>query len=799
VLFVQSQFAQALPELKAVRSKQAPVIDGNLEDAVWRGAAIATGFVEKRSQNLARVQTKVLFLYDDDNLYLAFRCEEPNPAGIKAATKEGAHEKAVWGGDDVIAIFIQPDESRETYYQYALTAGGLRFEQKNCPEGVLYEEYAPDWRARTSIGKDSWQAEMKIPFKAIGGGPQMGRTWRMNFLRVRRQTKEASFWAQTFHAHDVDEFGVIKGIVIGAFSKGLRLDDIRLGDAKVGENIFQAKVIAIPASDLKGKLAITSPSGESQSFPAKVTDLLAVPYNVIAEEGEHTVVLELTDGQGNIRYNSPPGTVNLRGLLDCYVERSYYTSEKSAKIVCLVKSSVDRATLNNSQLTCELSGTNIVKTEGPPLEYRTVIDLPVSAAPSKEYAVSITLSKGKNTIASQQVSLRKLAPGRGSEVKLVRRDKDGYLLVNGKPFFCIGNFCCYRTFYDVDILQEMAAAGFNLAVLWGSSYTDKDTLDFMDTCQQYGMMTFLSPEHMYAGLGPGKKKLRVLRQDLKLLVGRDPQGSDDEPEKVKEVRAKIKALQELIRKFKDHPALLYYRNLDEPGSHNMPHCETFARIIRDVDPYHPIEVGFGPPATGLKHKCRTETGEIYGTHSYVKHNHTITRGYVRTRITKPICDKDRKLHAGALTGEVSSSERGMTYPEQRCEAFLCVIGGLRGVRWFRGRYRSLECWENVKKVAGQVRKLSPILLEEEIEQNVAVEQPQPEAVYWLLLKHAGKRYILAANSREEKVESVTFALPALKDGTPVNVWFEDRKLDSKRNSFTDKFDEFEVHVYEIGE
>ena len=67
----------------------APVIDGVLDDAAWTGTPLPTRD-EWRSYNPLHgdaipKQTTVWVTYDDKALYIAFRCDDPEPAGIKTS------------------------------------------------------------------------------------------------------------------------------------------------------------------------------------------------------------------------------------------------------------------------------------------------------------------------------------------------------------------------------------------------------------------------------------------------------------------------------------------------------------------------------------------------------------------------------------------------------------------------------------------------------------------------------------------------------------------------------------------
>ena len=68
--------------LVAVRTNTPPLIDGKLDDACWSEANVTTGFTDYRIEQLAKEQTFVRVLYDDENIYIAFECMEPDPNSI---------------------------------------------------------------------------------------------------------------------------------------------------------------------------------------------------------------------------------------------------------------------------------------------------------------------------------------------------------------------------------------------------------------------------------------------------------------------------------------------------------------------------------------------------------------------------------------------------------------------------------------------------------------------------------------------------------------------------------------------
>jgi len=75
-------------ELKAVRVKQGPKIDGSLSEPVWQSSAVFTNFrmVEPQPNQNPTEKTELMILYDDSNLYIGVLCHDSEPSRIAANT-----------------------------------------------------------------------------------------------------------------------------------------------------------------------------------------------------------------------------------------------------------------------------------------------------------------------------------------------------------------------------------------------------------------------------------------------------------------------------------------------------------------------------------------------------------------------------------------------------------------------------------------------------------------------------------------------------------------------------------------
>ncbi len=162
-----------------------PRLDGMLKDPVWRARA-PLGMFLPRGKALGErpdAATTAWAAYDDRALYLAFRCEEPDPEKLEAAIRGGGV-----GGHpaDRVEIWIGPGVDEVSSRTLVVDAGNARRERPLAGSG---------WRSSVAAGVNEWIAEVAIPWETIGGVPAPGATLRVNLCRDRASARELSCWS----------------------------------------------------------------------------------------------------------------------------------------------------------------------------------------------------------------------------------------------------------------------------------------------------------------------------------------------------------------------------------------------------------------------------------------------------------------------------------------------------------------------------------------------------------------------------------------------------------------------------
>jgi hypothetical protein len=154
------------PELRATRTSQPPVIDGSLDDIAWRDSQLDTG--EFRSYNplhgsTVPQTTSVWMAFDSDYLYFAFKCDDPDPSGIKTSV---TRRDNIWQ-DDWVGLSLDALGTGQLSYHLMVNASGVQLDMLNSVAGN--EDTSPDWiwDSASRLTETGFSAEIRIPLQSI--------------------------------------------------------------------------------------------------------------------------------------------------------------------------------------------------------------------------------------------------------------------------------------------------------------------------------------------------------------------------------------------------------------------------------------------------------------------------------------------------------------------------------------------------------------------------------------------------------------------------------------------------------
>lgn len=238
----------SIPRYTARRASAAPVIDGKLDEAVWKNAERSSRFVDLIHGTETYMDTRAAVLWDDEYLYVGYWIEEPN---VTATLTE--RDAPIYQDNDV-ELFVA---GADGYYEFEINSFGTIYEvlffweevfekkgysklpefdrnhegarpfngvgYKNHPRGKRIGFWNWDFPGLLSAvhidgtlnnpddTDRGWTVELALPWKGLsilakGDGralpPKDGDEWRMDFSRFnthKKDTTDSGGWAWSSH------------------------------------------------------------------------------------------------------------------------------------------------------------------------------------------------------------------------------------------------------------------------------------------------------------------------------------------------------------------------------------------------------------------------------------------------------------------------------------------------------------------------------------------------------------------------------------------------------------------------
>lgn len=208
-----AQNDSSLPEVVAVRTPEPPVIDGRVDDEVWKSAQVIDTFRQRRPDEgyPATERTEVRILYDDNALYISFICYDSNPDEIvRRLTRRDRDVPS-----DRVSIGIDSDFDRKSAFIFEVNAAGVKRDFFMYDDGNETDiNWDGLWQAEVAGRPDGWSAEFKIPYQALRFSEGDELVWGINFAREIDRKNEWVFWSLIPREARgwVSRFGILKGI-----------------------------------------------------------------------------------------------------------------------------------------------------------------------------------------------------------------------------------------------------------------------------------------------------------------------------------------------------------------------------------------------------------------------------------------------------------------------------------------------------------------------------------------------------------------------------------------------------------
>ncbi len=224
------------------------VVDGNLDEAVWRRAAILKGFSEYRpvDGSAATDSTEVLVWYSSDAIYFGIRAFEPHGNVVRATLPDRDNIDS----DDNIQILLDTYSDHRRAFMFAVNPlgvqeDGVRSEGQDAGaagggsgpnarfDGTI--DLNPDfvWESRGHVTPWGYVIEMRIPFRSIRFQDLDTQTWGIQIVREVQHSGYEDTWTPTVRANA--SFLIQAGRLVGLthLHRGLVMDIIPEATTKV--------------------------------------------------------------------------------------------------------------------------------------------------------------------------------------------------------------------------------------------------------------------------------------------------------------------------------------------------------------------------------------------------------------------------------------------------------------------------------------------------------------------------------------------------------------------------------------
>ncbi len=174
------------PRLPVSRATGAIVVDGDLGDPGWKGAAEIREFFEisPGDNTPPKVRTTAWLAYDDRFFYVAIKCDDPRPGDIRAQYVERDH---VYNDQDFAGVFLDTRNDDRTGIEFFVNPFGIQDDlvRDELSGNGNNEDNSPDfhWDSAAKITPEGFQVEMRIPFSSLRYGSADPQTWGIVVFR----------------------------------------------------------------------------------------------------------------------------------------------------------------------------------------------------------------------------------------------------------------------------------------------------------------------------------------------------------------------------------------------------------------------------------------------------------------------------------------------------------------------------------------------------------------------------------------------------------------------------------------
>lgn len=756
-------------------------IDGKLNEQVWSSKSVAqcrTPFKNKTVQN----STSCRIAYDDKYLYVAIDAKRI------AGKYDAKNSKGAFDGDWV-EVFIDPNSEDNSYYQFALNYAGNIFTTKCLFDPIAFEvpglnAYSPiDWRPKfdyvVTSSPTGWQAELKLPLNLFDKELATDKPFKLNFYRVIPAAGEANCWSKPLKGfHEIPLFGTLLNFN-ATKQRELKLSVISYLPSVDGKSVMAKMLVADNVKNITAKIVGIYHKTKALSVTKKGA---AYTFNIPLAPQQAAGKLVRIIAQTNSESFQDFSTVEISTLLTLGVDTILFTDEKVLSCGITVKlppSEWAQSTLNISVIN-RTTNQAVVRREVTIKQTSGVYKIPLLNATPGWYDVVVELKQAGKLIANEK---------RWTYISQQNRNyvsisaQNNCLEKNGKPFFPLSLWVSMRNPQcNIDIIKKYKELGCNTIIIPVGSYFSK-----------YKDFNF---DRIFSAAK--EQNLAVIVDFTKLLVG----GIRRHGYSKKQI---INIICDFVTKYKDHPNLLMYHIMDEPGvqhSRKRPFSspqdlQKIYWMIKQLDPYHPCFNNLSPRIWAWNDLSSTDifSYDCYNN-SRTPYKTDMDRVLYYLRAGEQCATENVKPMMNVIMfsdcTEIRNS-RMLNYDEQRCLAYLHILHGSKGL-FFYSELSWCESKNNqLLPIFSEMKTLAPVLLNSTKQVRLDLDTKAVEAKYF---EQGDERWIICVNSSSQEFNSV-LNLGKLVGNAQAKPLFNGKEVSVKNGKLKLNFPPYGCFVYKL--
>jgi hypothetical protein len=186
------QGSQTNRSITVNRTDSKIVIDGVLDEDIWKTIPVADSFINKwpTDNGKAKLQTEVRILYDDQFIYFGIKAYMSDQAPVIQSLKRDINPYY----SDGVSVVLDPSNKSTSGYTFGVNAAGAQMDGIVQVNNASFD-WDTKWYSGTRVYKGYWTAELAIPFKSFRF-PNGETQWGINFIRNDMTNNCFSTWNQ---------------------------------------------------------------------------------------------------------------------------------------------------------------------------------------------------------------------------------------------------------------------------------------------------------------------------------------------------------------------------------------------------------------------------------------------------------------------------------------------------------------------------------------------------------------------------------------------------------------------------